>query len=131
MEDVTEYDFATTYLHSYDHFCKMMEKDWFIEAITIWRAELKLKIMAKAMRNLQMEADGNTPQSFQANKFLASGDWEKKIKKIGISPETSTPVARGRPANHLIDKKVQELAQKELKIAQDFERIFNTADKTN
>lgn len=127
MGDTTEYEFATTYLHSYDHFCKLLEAPWFQEAVSVWRAELKLKIIARAMRNLQMEADGNTPQSFQANKYLASGVWEKQIKATGVSPETPPPAKRGRPSNDLIERKAMELAAKELKIAQDFERIFNTA----
>lgn len=75
MEDVTEYEFATTYLVDWPHWQRCCNNSSIKKHIDQWRQELELKLRARALREMVAMADkGN----FNAAKFIAGKEWESK-----------------------------------------------------
>lgn len=75
MEDLTEYEFASTYFVDYPHWQKICRNKALLEHIEGWRNELELKLRARALRNLVGQAEkGN----FNAAKYIAGKEWEAK-----------------------------------------------------
>jgi hypothetical protein len=75
-EDVTEYDFATTYLISWQHWQRLCNNKQVRKHIDEWRLELELKLRSaglKAIIESALDEDGG----FQAQKYLADKGWEK------------------------------------------------------
>lgn len=95
-EDPVEYDFATTYLLGWEHWCRLCDNKVLAKHIQQWRYELELKLRSAAFKEiLDMTADGN----FQASKWLADKGWDKK--------------SVGRPASK--QKKIQEDLEESIK----------------
>lgn len=91
MEDLTEWEFANTYLEGWDHWQRLCKCSWFKPLITRWRKELELKLKARALRAIQAEAAGDGKNSYMANKFLVEKGWIER-------PEGK----RGRPTKEEI-----------------------------
>lgn len=75
-EDVTEYDFANTYLLSWSHWQRLCNNKQVRKHIDEWRFELELKLRSagiKAIIEAALDEDGG----FQAQKYLADKGWEK------------------------------------------------------
>jgi hypothetical protein len=95
-EDVTEYDFATTYLLGWRHWQRLCENKQVRKHIDEWRFELELKLRSagiKAIIESALDEDGG----FQAQKYLADKGWDK--------------IGAGRPKKDTseADKKQEEL----------------------
>lgn len=114
MEDLTEFDFATAYFDSYEHFRILCQAEWFFDHVKRWRRELALKLKAKVLHNIK--ATSQDPQNknyFEANKLILSHLSEEKEKP-----------KRGRPGKAEIDRAVKERADEELALADDHKRVF-------
>jgi len=108
MEDVVEYEFATTYLLSWTQWQRICSNKLFKSNIEAWREELELKIRSQAVRDIiDMTAD---EKSFQAAKWLADKGWDKR--------------KAGRPSKEELahEKKVQSTLDD--KYGADIQRLF-------
>ena len=75
-EDVTEYDFAVTYLLGWSHWQRLRKNKQLAKHIGEWEIELELKIRSaglKAIIDAALDEDGG----FQAAKYLADKGWAK------------------------------------------------------
>jgi len=76
MEDLIEYDFASTYLLSWNHWQRICNNKIFTKKVGEWRVELELKIRSQAVSDIiNMTAE---EKSFQAAKWLADKGWDKR-----------------------------------------------------
>ena len=72
MEDVNEYEFATTYLLGWRHWLRLYENKQLRNHITEWREELEYKLRSRASKQMiDMAAQGN----YQATKWLNDRGW--------------------------------------------------------
>jgi hypothetical protein len=110
LEDITEYEFAKKYLHSYEHWEMLCKCNWFKPHLALMRRELDLKLRAKALRKIQSLAKSNDKDSFAANKYLLEKNWEPKAEK-------------GRPSKEAIREAAKAQADEETRMNTDFERI--------
>lgn len=72
MADVTEYDFATTYLLNWKQWQRLCENKAVSVHINEWREELEYKIRSKAAKKMIEQADGG---NYQAAKWLLDKGW--------------------------------------------------------
>ena len=72
MEDVTEYEFANTYLLGWKHWMRICENKQMKPHVEEWREELELKLRARAAKQMFELADAG---SYQAAKWLADRGW--------------------------------------------------------
>ena len=75
-EDVTEYDFATTYLLGWSHWQRMCNNKQIRKHIDEWRYELELKLRSAGLRAI-IDSALDEEGGFQAQKYLADKGWEK------------------------------------------------------
>ncbi len=99
-EDVTEYDFANTYLLGWNHWKRLTENKMLRKHIDEWREELELKVRSQAVKDI-IDQCANEGGSFQAAKWLADRGWDKR--------------AAGRPSKQEQEKetRIQENIQSE------------------
>lgn len=115
MEDLTEFDFASTFFDSYEHFRILCQAEWFFEHVTRWRNELKLKLKAKALHRLKaVSSDTQNKNYFEANKLILSH----------LSEGDKDKPKRGRPNKEELAKAVKEVAKEDATLADDHKRIF-------
>lgn len=81
MGDVTEYDFANTYLDGWRHWKTLLESPGCRKHIDEWREELELKLRAQGLRQMIDMAQNEDKPSFQAAKYLADKEWTSKKSK--------------------------------------------------
>lgn len=93
MGDIGEYQFATTYLDSWDHWVTLRGQAWFQPFYAEWKAELMHKLRAEALARVKVEAASGGRSAFQANKYL--------IELADKKPDTGRG-QRGRPKNNTI-----------------------------
>lgn len=115
MEDLTEFDFASKYFDSYEHFRILCQAEWFFEHVTRWRNELRLKLKAQALNRLKgVAVESANKNYFEANKLLlnhlSEGDKDKP--------------KRGRPSKAEVAQAVKEIAKEDMALADDHKRIF-------
>src|SRR5688500_10457046 len=67
--DPTEYQFASKYLYSWDHWQRLLKSNLIAEEIEKWRMELEVKLRSDAVKAI-LAAEG-----FQALKWAADGNW--------------------------------------------------------
>lgn len=77
MEDVTEYQFANTYLLGWSHWKRLNNNQVLAHNFEEWREELELKIRASAIKSI-IEASVSDSGGFQAAKWLADRGWDKR-----------------------------------------------------
>tara|TARA_Y100001951_G_C11298065_1_gene277582 strand:+ start:33370 stop:33885 length:516 start_codon:yes stop_codon:yes gene_type:complete len=107
-EDVVEYNFATTYLLSWDHWLRMCSNKVLQKHIEEWRTELELKVRSTAVRSIiDMSAED---KGFQAAKFLASRGWQ------------SNPVGRPKKDTSEHDRRVEAAMDREF--SEDADRLW-------
>lgn len=109
MEDVTEYEFATTYFANWRHWERICENKLTKPSVLMWRHELELKLRARAAKQMAREA---AKGSIQALKWIADKGWEGK--------------SVGRPSKEHIEKEanVQSIIRSEYE--QDHLRLVGT-----
>lgn len=116
MEDLTEWEFANTYLDGWEHWQMLCECSWFQPYVTRWRKELELKIRAATLRSIrETAANSDHKLSFAANKWLTEGGWKEK--------EGTTTSKRGRPKKDTKEQDDILAAEAKLRIKEDFERL--------
>jgi len=118
FEDLTEYEFANTYLEGWAHWQLICEAWWFKDLIARWRTELELKLKAKAMRAIIKEAATEGKHQYEANKYLVAKGWIDK---------TAEPSRRGRPSKQEVDRKLKEEMFLASDIEEDLARIQSTS----
>jgi hypothetical protein len=93
-EDPIEYDFATTYLYSWDQWQRLCANKVASREVEQWRFELQLKLSSQAVRDIiaSTEEEGG----FQARKYVAERGWNKN------------PVGRPKKDTSELDKKIAE-----------------------
>lgn len=75
MEDVVEYDFATTYFCGWDHWQRICANRLLTSKIQTWRDELDLKLRSRAFKQILQRTQ--TEQGMVANKWIADKGWIK------------------------------------------------------
>lgn len=113
MEDIIEYDFAKAHLASWDHWERLCQCNWFQPYIDSWRKELAIKIKARAVREIRLEAEAGGKNAYQANKWLVDKGW------VGSETKGSKQ-AVGRPKKEEI---LPEINNQDL--AEDLKRMIN------
>lgn len=76
MEDVGEYEFATTYLLGWNHWQRLCANKEVMKHVEEWRTELELKLRSRAIKTIYLKA--NTEQGINAAKWIAERGWDKK-----------------------------------------------------
>jgi hypothetical protein len=110
MDDLTEYEFATTYFHSWQHWDEISNAGWFQPYISKWREELFLRRKMRHIREIEKIAEAGGRDSLVAQKYLLERAWEKS--------ERSSPKKRvGRP-----DKPEDTQTDEEVRISR---KMFN------
>lgn len=74
-EDPPEYDFATTYFYSWNHWQRLCGNKIILKEISEWREELELKLRSQAIKDI---IDNSAEGSYQASKWLADRGWDKQ-----------------------------------------------------
>jgi hypothetical protein len=115
MGDLTEIEFARTYFDGWEHWQMVCGLSWFKPFIARWRHELELSVRAKALSEvIKVSNDPAHKSSYEANKYLLSGQWkspdEKKV---------------GRPSKDEIKRQAQELFLSKSDTDDDMKRITN------
>lgn len=113
LEDITEFQFANEYFDSYEHFRLLCQLEWFLDHVTRWRRELRLKLKNRLYDALKARAASSTDKNaFEAIKLLLTE----------VDPPQRS--GRGRPAKEEINKAVKEIAREEQSLADDHKRVF-------
>lgn len=113
--DPTEYQFAKTYLESWEHWQQLLACNWFKEHVAKWRIELEVKMKSEAIANIIRDSrDKGSKTRFTANKFIVEKGWE---------PKEGQGKTRGRPSKEQISQAAADLALESSRLQEDFERI--------
>jgi DNA repair exonuclease SbcCD ATPase subunit len=110
LEDITEYEFATTYFENWTHWERILNVPELRKHIDQWRKELELKIKAKALKRLMKEAAEGGKEATSINKFLVQRGYVDKDTK-------------GRPSKQAIKEEAERLASLEQSLNEDLARI--------
>lgn len=76
--DITEYKFAREYFFSWDHWLMIADSSWFTETITLWRDDLKQKVLSDNFYKLKELSEGTGPVASSAAKYLHN--WASKTR---------------------------------------------------
>lgn len=76
MEDVTEYQFANTYLGGWSHWKELCASPKISEHIEEWREELELKLRSRGMKAMIEKA--SEEKGTAAAEYLIEKKWDKK-----------------------------------------------------
>lgn len=113
LDDLTEYEFATTYFDGWEHWTMLCSCEWFKPYVERWRHELELKTKAAALRAIKHEAAKGGKNAYSANKVLLEGKWTGQDQGA----------KRGRPSNNEINKAAKELAERKSRLKEDSKRL--------
>ena len=108
LEDETEYQIATRYFGGWAHWKKLLDTPWFLDYVSEFREELKVKLLSESLKTLREKAKNG---SETAAKFL----YEK-----GVGPKS--PV--GRPTKKAIKEEARRLTEEHLELQEDFQRVM-------
>lgn len=75
MGDVTEYEFANTFLLGWQHWKRICENKVIRKYIDEWREELEYKVRSKSVKALLVAAESG---NYQAAKFFVDKGWDKR-----------------------------------------------------
>lgn len=112
MSDETEYKFASTYFGGWPHWKRLLGCSWFMDYLSEWREELRVKEAGESLARLKLAAKGGRL------------DLDKYLLDRGLSDKKS-PV--GRPTKERIKSEAQKIVLDQRDISDDFSRIL---DKT-
>jgi hypothetical protein len=111
MQDVTEYEFATTHLHGWEHWQRILGNAILREHVEKWREELELKMQAVAVKAMLSKA---AQGDFNAAKWLAAKGW------LG---------QRGRPSKAELEKERRQREKLAAETKDDSARILSLVKK--
>ena len=113
-EDFTEFEFATKYFESFQHWKCITQRVFMVPHIAQWREELELKIKARNLKSLINKAETDSTVA----KFLLGNKWVEDA-------QSKVPVTnlRGRPSKEEIKSHLYLISAQEKQIDQDLERI--------
>ena len=95
MEDLSEYEFATTFFGTMRHWRYLCDQDWFKPYVKEMREDLQRKLKSRALAKIRGEAsDPDNKNYFQANKYLADKGYLDKPTKGRPSKSEVTKAAR-------------------------------------
>ncbi|MBD3262653.1 MAG: hypothetical protein GF334_13450 [Candidatus Altiarchaeales archaeon] len=114
MEDFTEYEFATRFFESYQHWKRICKQDYFAPIISEWREELELKVKARNLKSLINKAESDSGVA----KYLLGNSWVDKAQE-----KNKVPNLRGRPSKEEIKKHLTLITNENKQIDDDYERI--------
>ena len=97
MEDVNEYEFATTYLLGWAHWQRMCANKLILKHIEEWRYELELKLRSRAIKAVKDKI--GTEQGINAAKWIAEKGWDKK----GVGRPSKQEEAREKRISEELD----------------------------
>ena len=93
MEDVTEYDFANTYLLGWNHWQRLCENKAIRKHIDEWREELEYKLRSQAAKQMIKQA---AKGSYQASKWLLDRGWATRGAGRPSQAEKDSKLAQDR-----------------------------------
>ena len=112
--DPTEYEFAKTYLDSWEHWEMLLKCKWFQPYVESWRKQLELQILSRAFRNIKDTAENTASKyNYEANKLLLSLPWRDKTNKN----------SKGRPTKEAIRQEAERIAEDQRRLEQDAQLI--------
>ena len=83
LMDPTGFKWAMQYLNSWEHYERLLGCSWFLAEVEAWNREIKMTLQMRAIEKIREIAKGDSPQAYQAAKYLATADWEKGLHKAG------------------------------------------------
>lgn len=93
MCDITEYDFASKFFESWEHWKSVSESPLLKDLVAKWREEVEIKIVSEALKLIQAEALSSSKYAYAANRYLADRGWkpkeDKPKKRVGRPTKTS------------------------------------------
>ena len=104
MEDVAEYEFATTYFLSWSHWQRITKNKSLVNLVEDMREELELKLRARAIKEII-----SNDNSFQATKWIADKGWGKR--------------ATGRPKKAETEREANMISRLKTEFEDDIERM--------
>lgn len=75
MEDIGEYEFATTHLLGWNHWQRICANKQLLKHVEEWRYELELKLRSRAIKDVI--AKTRTEKGINAAKWIAEKGWDK------------------------------------------------------
>lgn len=109
LNDPTGYKWALEYLGTWKHWEALQRAPWFVEAVSEWREELKIKMASESLTAIKEIADGSTSNALAANKYLVEQGWLKS--------------GRGRPSREELKGELKKRAEQLETTNNDLERI--------
>lgn len=106
MEDVTEYEFASTWLLNWKQWQRLCENKLISPHIDEWRSELEFKLRSRAAKKMIEQAEGG---SYQATKWLLDRGWINR--------------GAGRPSNEEKQGHLAKEARLQDEFAEDIARL--------
>lgn len=100
LEDKTGYKWSQAYLHSYEHFERLLGASWFVELKGRWDKEIDAKLQARAIKAVisLMEDEEISPTTRLASaKYVAEKGWERRHRAS----------SKGRPSQEALDKAIK------------------------
>lgn len=113
-EDLTEFEFATKYFESYQHWKSITQKFWMAQHIAEWREELELKIKARNLKSLINKAESDSSVA----KYLLDNKWIEDAQNNNQGTNL-----RGRPSKQEIKNHLRLITEQEKMIEDDIERM--------
>lgn len=106
-EDPTEYVFAKTHLLGWGHWQRLNENKMLRPYFDEWRVELEVALRSDAIRSI-MDLTVQDTANFQAAKWLADGNWNKRgagrPSKAEVERETRIRTRIGEELDFDIDR---------------------------
>lgn len=107
MEDIGEYDFATTYFLSWNHWMRICENKQFTPTVTAWREELEIKLRSRAIKTVIAKTQSES--GINAAKWVAERGWSK--------------ASVGRPSRQEEEREKRITAELDVDYAADIRRV--------
>lgn len=108
MEDIGEYEFATTYFLGWDHWQRICNNKVLNMHVEQWRHELELKLRSRAIKQIMRKA--HTEQGIAAAKWIADKGWDKP--------------SAGRPSKEAIERETKIQSDLQNQYKDDVSRIY-------
>lgn len=91
MEDETEYLFAIRYFYSFEHWNRIAGSNQIRPFIRVWREELRLQVLNKALARIRSIAEGDGKDKLSAQRYLIEKSWDKKTTRRVGRPDKELP----------------------------------------
>lgn len=111
MADVTEYEFATTFLLGWSHWKRICENKMIRKHVDEWREELEFKMRCQGVKQLLVSANSG---NYQAAKFFIDKGWDKR--------------AAGRPSKAELEREKEFQTRVSEEYGADVVRLFGSGE---